>query len=647
MNDVTILHLSDLHIQKMEGDRLPELFDKLLADINKFKENWQYVVVVVTGDIVYQKKYDARNMVFSFFKRLKNLLGDKCSWIHIVPGNHDCRNWIEDKTCCDIYKSWQNDVDKRKNKLAQEYFEEYENVFYEVTEEYIALINRIYDIFGREPVDKPYGVTIDHIGNEDFCFIECSTVINSGRGGEKDKRKIRFGKYQLDVILNEYNEKKAELFDANRQIALTFMLMHHPINWLKAADEEELQRYAISQNTLDVDFILCGHTHIQDIYHINKNYKSMMTLSTGIGWQDPKGTERLSKHMYAVYNASLEANSMEIYNRSTNEAGVFVDDVTLYSEEQISGMEGKIIFPLKTQKNKGYFEISTSEGRTSRAYYYTENIIADFHKYRTEMNQWFFDAGIYVYKLRESLYQEILSAEILKVSNAGSTKDEQEIVNVQLNALQKYMLYDNMNMQGTPELLKQPEYVIKAYKKLEVYLQYLCERLCRLLFYDFTEDERGRVHFRYGCQKGDEMHYKKLCAYGISGEDNVSEAIWGDLIEASFIADHTLIYSVNKNVCNKKLGNNWDNYLTAIPHFTGNILRFNKGMGIGRAKTEEVERPLLSFGITIKGKHDSLLYYFDYVDVAKAIGDLIEDFIRYTGIDFKKFVEYINGEKYE
>ena len=67
MNDVTILHLSDLHIQKMEGNRLPELFDKLLDDINKFKENWQYVVVVVTGDIVYQKKYDARNMVFSFF----------------------------------------------------------------------------------------------------------------------------------------------------------------------------------------------------------------------------------------------------------------------------------------------------------------------------------------------------------------------------------------------------------------------------------------------------------------------------------------------------------------------------------------------------------------------------------------------------
>lgn len=179
----------------------------------------------------------------------------------------------------------------------------------------------------------------------------------------------------------------------------------------------------------------------------------------------------------------------------TNEAGVFVDDVTLYSEEQISGMEGKIIFPLKTKKNKGYFEISTSEGRTSRAYYYTENIIADFHKYRTEMNQWFFDAGIYVYKLRESLYQEILSAEILKVSNAGSIKDEQERVNVQLNELQKYMLYDNMNMQGTPELLKQPEYVIKAYKKLEVYLQYLCERLCRLLFYDFTEDERGKSSF--------------------------------------------------------------------------------------------------------------------------------------------------------
>ena len=53
MNDFTVLHLSDLHIDNTDG-HLSVLLKNLLEDIKVELEKAKHVVIVVTGDIVHQ-----------------------------------------------------------------------------------------------------------------------------------------------------------------------------------------------------------------------------------------------------------------------------------------------------------------------------------------------------------------------------------------------------------------------------------------------------------------------------------------------------------------------------------------------------------------------------------------------------------------
>lgn len=57
MNDFTILHLSDLHINQ-KGERLSILMENLLIDIKQEMELVDNIIVVVTGDIVHKENYD-------------------------------------------------------------------------------------------------------------------------------------------------------------------------------------------------------------------------------------------------------------------------------------------------------------------------------------------------------------------------------------------------------------------------------------------------------------------------------------------------------------------------------------------------------------------------------------------------------------
>lgn len=56
MNDFTILHLPDLHINGT-GNSLSRIMINLLEDIENEMEPVNNVILVVTGDLVHQAKY--------------------------------------------------------------------------------------------------------------------------------------------------------------------------------------------------------------------------------------------------------------------------------------------------------------------------------------------------------------------------------------------------------------------------------------------------------------------------------------------------------------------------------------------------------------------------------------------------------------
>ena len=91
MNDLTILHLSDLHFNN-KGAQPFKLYSALLYDIEEQLQGLKNVVIVVTGDIVNQGDYLCEKSIINFFQQLKNTI-DKLKidfhGIFFVPGNHD------------------------------------------------------------------------------------------------------------------------------------------------------------------------------------------------------------------------------------------------------------------------------------------------------------------------------------------------------------------------------------------------------------------------------------------------------------------------------------------------------------------------------------------------------------------------------
>lgn len=67
MNDFTILHLSDLHINREDG-QLSVMFKYLLYDIDNELKDIDNVIVIVTGDIVNKGNYKAKASVLTFLK---------------------------------------------------------------------------------------------------------------------------------------------------------------------------------------------------------------------------------------------------------------------------------------------------------------------------------------------------------------------------------------------------------------------------------------------------------------------------------------------------------------------------------------------------------------------------------------------------
>lgn len=111
MNDLVILHLSDLHIEASTA-KYSTLLSKLLNDIEKeimyVPDN--SVVVAVTGDIIHKGDKNAVKNAIIFFKDLYDIIKEKVVSICIVPGNHDKFRTKANEFLIPAYRNMGNDL---------------------------------------------------------------------------------------------------------------------------------------------------------------------------------------------------------------------------------------------------------------------------------------------------------------------------------------------------------------------------------------------------------------------------------------------------------------------------------------------------------------------------------------------------------
>ncbi|BCN32450.1 metallophosphoesterase family protein [Anaeromicropila herbilytica] len=621
MEEVIVLHLSDLHINTDTGTN-SNLLTQLLNDIRDQIQSFRNIIVVVTGDIIDRGQYKNIRNVITFFKELKKVIGKKFISIHIVPGNHDKTR----KMCDSILVKECLQSDKI---LDEAYYKENWGYHLIAFQKYNEMLAEIYEIFYKDKeVNKvTYGIEVDRVANKNICFILLNTAWCAI--GDNDNRHLRVGEFQLAKLEAEYIRKKNEYISKGENIDLTIALAHHPLEWLAAKEEDMAKAYLIANNSLNVDIFICGHTHQRDTSNWYNHKHSLTTLVTGIGWPDNLREVHPENHRYSIYNFNIELNSIDIFMRSSNDEENFGYDFSAYvhdDNEKIS----KLVYPIKANKNQTYLKLSTENSDYQKSFFLNQILI---EKIKLVMRRIGYFRNVMSHICGQHKH-DFINSVLADVTEENKKK---------LEFLDDYFFDYNLEQEISEELkeifLAQEELI---YSNFDSYLRQICQYFSEEVWGEILEcNETVRSHFRYYNKEND--CYYKLCSYRLvkKKESTVITGIEDDLLPLQWEGAVEKAYYINRPLVNNIINNNfntaegkWSNFITVVPDFEKNNYRKTN-----RSQRIRTERPYLTFGIACNcTQSNEILYILDYLDIHVIIGEIIDDYLKYFPIDIGEFV---------
>ena len=323
MNDLTILHLSDLHIDGQAA--YPEILKNLLVHIKEeiAPTREKTLVVAVTGDIIDKGNKAAIDNAKKFFEDLKKTLGNKVAGIVLVPGNHDI---FRSNSCKFIIPACRTFAVQKEYEFGNTFYDTFWKNIQEAYESsgYMELSKYIYNLFEMDIeekiVERTFGVVPITIEKKTYFFVLLNTswcCID-----ENDTRKIVLGKFQLDKISEE-----AIKLRRNIEPSLSICLGHHPLQCLEGNEETTALMELTDSSRIMANAYLCGHTHNRTVVNWNNNVRTLNTFMTGIGQGDAENdrvrAQHTRKRLYAFYVFNIELNSVDIYSYGTNAEGNF------------------------------------------------------------------------------------------------------------------------------------------------------------------------------------------------------------------------------------------------------------------------------------------------------------------------------------
>ena len=628
MNDFTILHLSDLHINR-EGKKLSILHENLLQDIELEMRVSENIIMVVTGDILDRAEYKYRDNAIAFFERIQGILGDRLKGLYIVPGNHDKIRNVMDK--CVISKYYFLKEENRKQEFYQQYWKHLKMAFYE----YIEVLKDIYDIFPNIEFPKhiekeTYGVETLQIDGKNLCFLLFNTAWSCL--GEDDERHLLLGDFQMEEIKRQYMKVYNTL---DKPFDLTIALAHHPIDWLEGKEETMMKADILCNNSLNANIYICGHTHNRDVINWQNNRHSMTTLVSGIGWPDGN-TDHPYAHTYASYVFNLDVNSIDVYVRSSDDNYVFEPDFRIYTEKR-NKEYNKIVMPINSCKTQAYFNLGTVKNRSPKACYITDDIVHDLREYAVLLGEIRSSMAHHMEKIKMDVYDNVVFDWI---SNQGYRRRDVMENGGLLLQWEEFLFRGGKPSKQLNKLLKGKGPLM--YMQFTTYLQQICRTL-HDVFYTRWPELKLRVHFRYRRgYKSDK--YSQLCLYGKDFNNyTMRDLEWGELLEKAYEVKQPLIASVNKKYCGESFERNekksdihWRDFITAVPKFQKNYLVIREML----TEKIRINRPWLTFGVTVYREEDRrVLYILDYLRIDEVIGNAIKDFLYYFPINISRYVQ--------
>lgn len=642
MNDLAILHLSDLHIEK-GGRSYSRLHGALLNDIkeqiNSIPKNT--LVVVVTGDIINAGEAGALPNAKKFFRKLKEITKEKLIALYIVPGNHDKKRTTLNNYLVPAYRqmAFTGDNDCFGEKFEIDVWPTQKKAYEESG--YFDLIHYIYNDLFEMPeisniVESTFGVHAINLKDKHYCFVLLNTAWSCA--DDRDTRKLFLGRFQLRAISKSFHDLTDET-----PADMTFVLGHHPIECLYGTEQDELFAYMISYTEMSANAYLCGHTHDRNVINWSNNRHSIHTLMTGFGWPEVP-SERVHDHYYSIYRFNLDLNSMEIYVRKTNDGSGFIPDLSIYTGRADQDGE-KLVRPIRFVEAQGEITLNTANGIPSKTTFISKDFLLNSKLLLSTMCDISLDTGVIIEFYKNDLFDSLKIPE--SISDDGSTA-----IGLFLKCVNNTE-YQNKLTDGQKELMRK---MVEAnldgiYDNFQSYLQWFCHRFHTELLPCVKEGQIVRLHFRFLSDRSNGT-YSTLCSsFSAFNEKNQqenqpSDVKYGDLLEAAFSSQSSgcLLYSVNQDICINKLKDKWKNFLTVVPRFERNIYKKSVGSNsVGRIITKQF--PYITFGVTTNDDaFNSVLQCMDYYSLDNIISSIIQRYLDVFMVDIDGFLKWIRQE---
>jgi len=658
MNDLTILHLSDLHIDGSSTSYsrlLGQLILDIKSEVKHIKEN--SLLLVVTGDIIHQgplysKNPNAFNNAIKFFSLLHKVLANKVVGIYIVPGNHDKHRTDNNSFLIPAYRTMPTSTTDKNGKSQYVFNENFYKNFWKFHLEtydqkngtgYTELTKQIYTIFGMSETDietKPFitdtfGVDIIKVLGRKYCFIMLNTAWSCI--DDTDNRNMLLGNFQIQKIKEQF-QHLIETSVEDERPAITFVLGHHPVGALRGEEEDYIFNEMISFDSFDANVYLCGHTHDRTVNNWVNNRHSINTFVTGIGWPENSSGSHVGNHTYSLYVFNLDANSVDVYVRSTNDGGSFFPDFRIYTSKQDVERK-KLVFPIKAQDAQTYIPLSVGAERSAKAYYISDSFINSIKDYVKKIERFRAVVSTIIESDKNDLFDQ------LSYINEDDEECDEEYAGEYAEAISEMdeLLYNYFFANIPNESAEVQREISQLFAKnsnllFETFLSFLqkmCQKMQQIFVADLCDDsDIIRFHFRYLADRKN-FQYLRLCTSFPEQinplEYDVSEIRYGQLIEQSHLTGKSLIYSINEEFTDKKLSEKWKNFITVVPLFEENL--FARKNAIKKPKI-----PFITFGVTINNeKFDELLYCMDYFSIKETLEEIIEQYLDIFHIDINSF----------
>lgn len=331
---ITILHLSDLHISSTDFSNQSVILEALWKDLRDARtRGTEFDLVFFTGDLIAKGDYSEKNLQTlrdQFLTPLLRESGLNSNRLFLCPGNHDV--CVKDRADLldPVYQSLiSEDLVSRffqnlsKTPLATG-LEKFHRLVDEVCSERPVLKNDFY---------RAHTLPIRGI-NVGICTINSSWKA-TGAPNDGDHGKLIIGRHQLE-----------ELVACTKDSSLTLALFHHPPNWLAPFDYDVVQR----QLYQFFDGVFYGHNHHADGIAVAGSIGSYFASNAGCLYQ-----KREYFNGYSVVAFDVDAQEWMVVARE------YFEDRREFDQSTRFAPDGKRLYKTTRRDGKGLLKIPSSE----------------------------------------------------------------------------------------------------------------------------------------------------------------------------------------------------------------------------------------------------------------------------------------------